>query len=140
MIAGFARFVDHRTLEVNGERYTAEHILIAVGGRPTLPDIPGAEFGIDSDGFFALKEQPQAVAVVGAGYIAVALAGMLHSLGSKTDLFVRKQAPLRRFDPMIVASLVALLETEGPSLHTAAIPSKGTNEQDGSLCPPPTNV
>ena len=68
--------VDNKTLEVNGEHYTADHILIAVGGRPTIPNIPGAELGIDSNGFFELKEQPKRVAVVGAGYIAVELAGV----------------------------------------------------------------
>ena len=75
VITGFARFKDAHTVEVNGETYTADHILIATGGRPVPPSIPGAEYGIDSDGFFALKALPSRVAVVGAGYIAVELAG-----------------------------------------------------------------
>lgn len=65
-IKGYAEFVDEKTLRVNGELVTADHILIATGGEPALPSIPGAEFGITSDGFFALKELPKKVAVVGA--------------------------------------------------------------------------
>ncbi|KOO10908.1 glutathione reductase, partial [Vibrio xuii] len=76
VIKGFAKFVDEKTVEVNGEHYTADHILIAVGGRPTIPNIPGAEYGIDSNGFFDLAEQPKRVAVIGAGYIAVEIAGV----------------------------------------------------------------
>ncbi|EKQ2060080.1 FAD-dependent oxidoreductase [Escherichia coli] len=95
VIKGFARFVDAKTLEVNGETITADHILIATGGRPSHPDIPGVEYGIDSDGFFALPALPERVAVVGAGYIAVELAGVINGLGAKTHLFVRKHAPLK---------------------------------------------
>ena len=82
VIKGFARFVDAKTLEVNGETITADHILIATGGRPSHPDIPGVEYGIDSDGFFALPALPERVAVVGAGYIAVELAGVINGLGA----------------------------------------------------------
>ncbi|HEY0634811.1 MAG TPA: FAD-dependent oxidoreductase, partial [Gammaproteobacteria bacterium] len=73
-ISGRARFVDAHTLEVNGERYSADHIVISPGGVPLIPNVPGAEHGITSDGFFALKSQPRRVAIVGAGYIAVELA------------------------------------------------------------------
>lgn len=122
VIKGFARFVDAKTLEVNGETITADHILIATGGRPSHPDIPGVEYGIDSDGFFALPALPERVAVVGAGYIAVELAGVINGLGAKTHLFVRKHAPLRSFDPMISETLVEVMNAEGPQLHTNAIP------------------
>lgn len=101
VIKGFARFVSSNTIEVNGEQYSADHILIATGGRPEVPAIPGAELGIDSDGFFELQSQPKRVAVVGAGYIAVEIAGVMQALGSETHLVVRKHAPLRNFDPMI---------------------------------------
>lgn len=83
MIKGFARFVDAKTIEVNGETITADHILIATGGRPSHPSIPCVEYGIDSDGFFALSALPERVAVVGAGYIAVELAGVINALGRK---------------------------------------------------------
>lgn len=131
VIKGFARFVDAKTVEVNGEHYTADHILIAVGGRPSIPNIPGAEYGIDSNGFFELNSQPKQVAVIGAGYIAVEIAGVLHALGTKTDLFVRKESPIRGFDPMIIDALVEEMSKEGPTLHTQSIPQKITKESDG---------
>ncbi|MBD1583140.1 glutathione-disulfide reductase [Pseudoalteromonas sp. S16_S37] len=133
VVNGFAKFVDNHTVEVNGEHYTADHISIAVGGRPSIPNIPGAEYGIDSNDFFALNEQPRRVAVIGAGYIAVELAGVLNSLGTETHLFVRKHAPLRSFDPMVVETLVEVMEKEGPTLHTHAIPKALTKEADGSV-------
>ncbi|CAM4046662.1 glutathione-disulfide reductase [Pseudoalteromonas byunsanensis] len=133
VINGFAKFVDNHTVEVNGEHYTADHISIAVGGRPSIPDIPGAEHGIDSNGFFELNQQPRRVAVIGAGYIAVELAGVLNSLGTETHLFVRKHAPLRSFDPIIVETLSEVMEKEGPTLHTHATPKALTKEADGSV-------
>ncbi|MEJ2764371.1 glutathione-disulfide reductase [Photobacterium sp. MCCC 1A19761] len=132
VINGFARFVDEKTVEVNGEHYSADHILIAVGGEPTIPNIPGAEHGIDSDGFFALNEQPKRTAVVGAGYIAVEIAGVLHALGTETHLFVRKESPLRSFDPMIVETLVEVMDNEGPTLHTHSVPKEVVKEADGT--------
>lgn len=133
VIKGFARFVDAHTVEVNGEKITADHILIATGGRPSHPDIPGAEYGIDSDGFFELDEMPKRVAVVGAGYIAVEIAGVLNGLGTETHLFVRKHAPLRTFDPLIVETLLEVMNTEGPKLHTEAVPKAVIKNADGSL-------
>ena len=133
VIRGFARFVDARTIEVGGERLTAGHILIATGGRPVRPDIPGAEHGLDSDGFFALPALPRRTAVVGAGYIAVELAGVLNALGSQTHLFVRKHAPLRNFDPLLSDTLVEAMRAEGPQLHTHASPAALRKNADGSL-------
>jgi glutathione reductase (NADPH) len=133
VINGFAKFVDNKTIEVNGEHYTADHISIAVGGRPSIPNIPGAEYGIDSNGFFELDEQPRRVAVIGAGYIAVELAGVLSSLGTETHLVVRKHAPLRNFDPLVVETLTEVMEKEGPTLHTNATPKALTKEADGSV-------
>ncbi len=133
VIRGFARFVDARTVEVGGERLTAGHILIATGGRPVRPDIPGAEHGLDSDGFFALPALPRRTAVVGAGYIAVELAGVLNALGSQTHLFVRKHAPLRNFDPLLSDTLVEAMRAEGPQLHTHASPTALRKNADGSL-------
>ncbi|SHO55494.1 glutathione-disulfide reductase [Vibrio quintilis] len=133
VIRGFARFVDAKTVEVNGEHYTADHILIAVGGRPSIPDVPGAEYGIDSNGFFELQAQPKRVAVIGAGYIAVEIAGVLHALGSETHLFCRKQSPIRSFDPMVIETLVEVMKEEGPTLHTNSVPKEIIKEADGSL-------
>ncbi len=133
VIKGYGTFVDAHTIEVNGEHYTADHILIAVGGTPSRPNIPGAEYGIDSDGFFALTEQPKRTAIIGAGYIAVEIAGVLHALGTDTHLFVRKETPLRAFDPMIVDTLVEIMNEEGPTLHTHSVPTEVIKESDGSF-------
>lgn len=122
VIHGFASFIDAHTVEVNGETITADHILIATGGRPGHPSVPGAEYGIDSDGFFELDALPKRTAVIGAGYIAVELAGVVNALGSETHLFVRKHAPLRSFDPLITETLVEVMNAEGPTLHTQATP------------------
>ncbi|KDO29656.1 hypothetical protein SPRG_19943 [Saprolegnia parasitica CBS 223.65] len=101
LVMGAAKFVDNHTVEVNGDRYTAKHILIAVGGVPAMPPLPGIEHAISSDGFFALETQPRKVAVVGAGYIAVELAGIFNALKSDTTLFCRGNQVLRTFDPIV---------------------------------------
>ncbi len=133
VISGFARFVDAKSVEVNGEIYTADHILIATGGHPLKPSIPGAEYGIDSDGFFELDELPARVAVIGAGYIAVEIAGVLNALGAETDLFLRKEKPLRSFDPLISDTLVEVMEKEGPQLHRQSEAERVEKHSDGSL-------
>lgn len=117
LIKGFAKFIDNNTLDIDGVIYTADHITIATGGRPIKPAIPGAEIGLDSDGFFDLKHQPKRVVVVGAGYIAVELAGVLHSLGSETHLVVRREKALRSFDSMLSDTLSEMMQEEGIKLH-----------------------
>ena len=97
-ITGWAQFLDSHSIEVNGDKISAEHILIATGGYPVQPDLLGAELGITSDGFFDLEKQPKRVAVVGAGYIAVEFAGLLQGLGSDVTMFIRKNEVLRNFD------------------------------------------
>lgn len=126
VITGYARFIDAHTVEVNGERISADHIVIAVGGKPARPDIKGAEYGIDSDGVFELNELPKRVAVIGAGYIAVELAGVFASLGSDTHLLVRGERPLRQFDADIVQVLTDVMATDGLNLHTSATPKKSS--------------
>ena len=102
----------------------AKNILIAVGGKPNIPDIPGAELGITSDGFFDLETQPKKVAVVGAGYIAIEMAGMFHALGTETHLFIRHDTFLRTFDPMIQEKVTAEYERQGVHLHKQSSQSK----------------
>ena len=138
VLNGFARFKDAKTIEVSyadgsTELVTADHILLATGGRPSIPAVKGAEYGIDSNGVFALNELPKRVAVVGAGYIAVELAGVLNSLGSETHLFVRQHAPLRNQDPLIVETLLEVLAQDGIQLHTKALPEEVVKNADGSL-------
>jgi glutathione reductase (NADPH) len=117
VIQGFARFINATTVDVNGKQYQAPHISIATGGAPSWPDIPGAEHGIDSDGFFALTRQPKRVAVVGAGYIAVEIAGVMQALGSETHLVVRHDKALRHFEPMLSDSLHQMMQDEGIQVH-----------------------
>ena len=100
---------------VSGETCTliGKHVVVAVGGEPSPLGIPGEEFATDSNGFFALEEQPKNVAVIGAGYIAVELAGVLNALGTKTSLFVRGNNALRTFDSMLQSALDEQLRKSG---------------------------
>ena len=99
------------------ETIRAKKILLATGGHPNLPKIPGAEHGITSDGFFELEKRPDKVALVGAGYIAVEMAGMFHHLGSETHLFIRHDTFLRTFDPMIQETIIKEYERQGIIIH-----------------------
>lgn len=133
VITGYAKFVNKNTVEVNGENISADHILIAVGGTPARPDIPGAGYGIDSDGVFELQILPKRVAIVGAGYIAVEIAGVFNALDSETHLFVRKDRPLRQFDGDIVDVLTKVMADDGLTLHTHATPKEVIKNLDNSI-------
>ncbi|RDW60813.1 glutathione reductase [Coleophoma cylindrospora] len=115
----------------------AKKILIAVGGHPTVPDskqIPGAELGINSDGFFDIAEQPKKVALVGAGYIAVEFAGMFNALGTETHLFIRHDKFLRSFDPMVQEAVTNEYERLGVNLHKNSSQTKvEKDEKTGKL-------
>lgn len=132
-IVGTARFVDAHTLEVAGARYSADHIVIAVGGYPSVPDLPGVELGITSDGFFALEQLPRRVAVVGSGYIAVELVGMLNALGADVTLLLRRETLLRGFDAMLRESLMEEMLTAGVSIHAGTQVTAVNRQDDGSL-------
>jgi len=129
-IAGSARFVDANTVAVEGSEYRAERIVIATGGRPIVPDIPGAGLGITSDGFFELEERPSRVLVAGSGYISVELAGVFAGLGSNTHVIVRKEGVLRKFDKMLSTELTDAMQKSGIVLDTGVIPEtvQQTNE------------
>ena len=116
-IPGHARFVDRHTVDVHGVEYHADHIIIATGGRPVEPHMPGAELGITSDGFFELEALPQKTAIVGGGYIAVELAGMLNALGSQVDLLLRGNVLLTPFDPLIRDTVREQMEQDGIGIH-----------------------
>jgi glutathione reductase (NADPH) len=113
----------------------AKKILLAVGGHPTIPTgIPGAEYGMNSDGFFDIAEQPKKVALVGAGYIAVEFAGMFNALGTETHLFIRHDKFLRSFDPMIQDTVTAEYERLGVHLHKQSSQTKvEKDEKTGKL-------
>jgi glutathione reductase (NADPH) len=122
-VHGAARFIDAHTVEVNGERMRAPHIVIATGGVPTVPELPGAELGITSDGFFALERRPRRVAIIGSGYIATELAGAFHELGSRVELFIRKDHLLTHFDVMLGKSLMRETRALGMTIHEHVVPA-----------------
>lgn len=118
LIRGSARFVGPRTVKVGADTITAPHIVIAVGGRPMVPDLPGAAFGITSDDFFELETQPKKIAVVGAGYISVEIAGLLRAMGSDVTLVSRRPHILNEFDTMLRDELAAQMQTDGVRMIT----------------------
>lgn len=125
-IHGRAHLLNSTDVEVDldgGEKthLRAKKILIATGGHPNVPrDVPGYEHGITSDGFFELEKQPKRVAVVGAGYIAIEMAGMLNALGTDTHLFIRKDKLLRSFDPLIQDTVAKEYERLGVNLYRSS--------------------
>ncbi len=133
-LVGTAQFVDAGTIDVNGEHYTADHIVIAPGGAPMVPDTKGADFGITSDGFFELESLPRRVAVVGSGYIAVELAGMLNALGSDVTMLLRREHLLRNFDAMLRENLMEEMLGDGIDILARTRVKSVVREDDGSLC------
>ena len=134
LIEGAASFAGPREVVVEGDTYTADHVAIAVGGKPAMPDIPGArEHCIDSDGFFALESQPTNVAVVGGGYIAAELAGIFRALGSTTTLFVRGDKVLHSFDALLCDTLHGEMKKQGIHIIPQADTTAVTKETDGTL-------
>lgn len=121
--SGNASFVNATTISIEMEdgstkTITAPNVLIATGGRPSMPPGEGVEeFCTNSDGFFELEELPPVVVMVGAGYIAVELAGVLNALGSEVHLVVRKGKALREFDPDISDQLDAEMTKQGIIIH-----------------------
>ncbi|MGD8483324.1 MAG: glutathione-disulfide reductase [Thioalkalispiraceae bacterium] len=132
-LQGTGKFIDAHTLEVNGERYTADHIVISPGGYPVVPPVSGAEHGITSDGFFALKQQPKRVAVVGAGYIAVELAGVLNGLGSEVTMLLRRKHFLSSFDDMLRDTLMDEMIEAGVNIMSSINVERIDKQDDGSL-------
>lgn len=122
-LQGAAKFVDAHTVDIDGRQVEADRIVIATGGRPMVPDIPGAELGITSDGFFELEDRPQRVLIAGSGYVAVELGGVFGALGSEVQLIVRKDRVLRSFDTMLSDELMESMDREGIDVVTGVIPA-----------------
>jgi len=116
-LTGDARFVDPHTLEIDGQHYSANHIVIATGTSPTLPAIPGAEHLLHRMAFL-LCAQPKQVAIIGSGYIAVELAGVLNSLGTDVTMYLRKSHVLGEFDSLLKTTLFDALQKSGVTLKT----------------------
>jgi glutathione reductase (NADPH) len=120
-------------VDSNGESYRAKHVVVATGGRPKYPPVPGAELGITSDGFFELEQLPRRAAVVGSGYIAVELAGVLRALGSDVTLAVRHDAVLRHFDSLFGDKLVAAMRESAIEVVTRVVTRAAERAADGTL-------
>lgn len=132
-LSGTASFVGPKEVAVGGKTYTADHILIAVGGAPTMPDFPGAEHAINSDGFFELEDLPKKAVVIGGGYIAVELAGVLRALGTDVTLVVRGNRPLKNFDDLICETLAEEMDKAGMKVVCETTVSAAAKAADGSL-------
>ena len=133
LMEGHAKLTGPNEVEVNGQRYTAKHILIATGGWPQIPDIPGHEHAISSNEAFFLKELPKRVLVVGGGYIAVEFAGIFHGLGAKTSLLYRGDMFLRGFDGAVRKHLHEELTKRGMDVQFNADIARIDKQADGSL-------
>jgi glutathione reductase (NADPH) len=125
---GRAAFADRTHVTVGSERFGAPHIIIATGGHPVVPPVPGAQLGITSDGFFDLTSRPARVAVVGSGYIAVEFAGIFAALGTRVDLILRTGSVLKQFDAMLGEATLKLLGAQGVVVHSQAIPEALSGE------------
>jgi glutathione reductase (NADPH) len=130
-VEGWATLLDANTVAVGDERYRAPHVLIATGGRPHVPEVPGAELGITSDGFFELERLPERPIVVGAGYVAVELGAIFQALGSNTTLVARGHELLRYFDPMLQTGLAEELTQAGATLAFGAEVARVERTADG---------
>ena len=133
LLEGHARLCDAHSVEVDGQRFSAEHILIATGGWPAVPDIPGREHAITSNEAFYLPERPNRVLVVGGGYIAVEFASIFHGVGARTSLLYRGDLFLRGFDGAIRAHLRDELAKKGLDLQFNADIARIDKQADGSL-------
>ena len=117
VIQGRATLSGPNSVLVNGQTLNARHILIATGGTPSLPDIPGVEHAISSNEAFHLKELPRRVVVVGGGYIAVEFASIFHGLGAETTLLHRSQQLLRGFDADLGLHLAQEMARQGVAIR-----------------------
>jgi glutathione reductase (NADPH) len=133
LLEGHARLLDGHSVELGGKRYSAKHILIATGGWPHVPDIPGREHAIDSNQAFFLPQLPKRVLVVGGGYIAVEFASIFNGLGAQTSLLYRGELFLRGFDGAVRQHLREELSKRGLDLQFNSDIARIDKQADGSL-------
>jgi len=132
-IRGWGELVEPHVVKVGAETYRGKHVLIATGGRPWIPQIPGSELGINSDGFFELESRPQRVGVVGSGYIAVELSGVFQSLGSEVTMLTRNEFPLKGFDAILREELADHLVSLGVTIDAVGNLERVEQNEDGKL-------
>ena len=140
---GRGRLMDRHTIEVAGQTITADKILVATGGAPVVPEIPGREFAISSNEAFHLPELPKRIAIVGGGYIAVEFAGIFNGLGGQVDLVLRRDRVLRGFDEECRTAVHDALKESGITMRTEmqiqrieATPSDSRAARRRSPCTP----
>lgn len=133
LIEGRGKIVDPHTIDVDGKLYSARHILISVGGRPFIPEIPGSEYVIDSDAALDLPSKPEKIAIVGGGYIALEFAGIFNGLTSEVHVFIRQKKVLRGFDEEIRDFVAEQMSLRGIEFHTEESPQAIIKSSDGSL-------
>lgn len=133
LINGRATIVDPHTVAVGDQQYTAERILVAVGGWPFVPEFPGSELAISSNEAFYLEEFPKRVIVVGGGYIAIEFAGIFNGLGAKTDLVYRGPLFLRGFDNEVREFLAEQVKVKGMNLRFNSDIAKLEKQDNGEL-------
>ncbi|KAL9271402.1 Glutathione reductase, chloroplastic-like protein [Drosera capensis] len=133
LMEGRGKIVDPHTVDVDGKLYSARHILISVGARPYIPDIPGNEYAITSDHALDLPEKPEKIAIIGGGYIALEFAGIFNGLSSDVHVFIRQKKVLRGFDEEIRDFIAEQISVRGIELHTEETPQAIVKSSDGSL-------
>ncbi|GMY16745.1 glutathione reductase, chloroplastic [Fagus crenata] len=133
LIEGRGKIVDPHTIDVDGKLYSARHILVSVGGRPFIPEIPGSEYAIDSDAALDLPSKPKKIAIVGGGYIALEFAGIFNGLTSEVHVFIRQKKVLRGFDEEIRDFVAEQMSVRGIELHTEESPQAIIKAADGSF-------
>ncbi|PAN47306.1 hypothetical protein PAHAL_9G251000 [Panicum hallii] len=133
IIEGRGKIVDPHTVSVDGKLYTAKNILVAVGGRPSKPNIPGIDHVIDSDAALDLPSRPEKIAIVGGGYIALEFAGIFNGLKSDVHVFIRQKKVLRGFDEEVRDFVAEQMSFRGVKFHIEQTPQAVTKSYDGLL-------
>jgi glutathione reductase (NADPH) len=133
LVRGYARLTGPNSLETGGRTITAQHLVIATGGRPMIPVIPGAELGITSDDFFELPARPPRVVIVGSGYVAVELGGIFAALGSQVTVVIRGESVLKHFDAMLGAACMKAMREAGIEFVTNTWPQALEPTADGAF-------
>lgn len=128
---GYGKFLDPHTVEIGEEKVTAEKILIAVGGKPQKPELPGIEYSITSDEMFTLQEQPKRIVILGGGYIGTEFACIMNGLGTEVTQMVRSEKILRGFDDDLRLTIQEGMVNHGINLITGKVPEKITKTPEG---------
>ena len=131
LIAGRAKLLDAHTIEVDGRRHTAAHILLAIGGHPVTPKLPGIEHVISSNEALDLPALPRNIVIVGGGYIAVEFAGIFHGLGAEVQLVIRGEELLNGFDDDVRVHLAQAMRARGIVIHTRTEIAAIEREREG---------